>query len=568
MAKQQVQDWVAKAADDAIATAGPGASVVTCASGISPSGPIHLGNLREILVPHLVAEELRRRGVPCRHILSWDDFDRLRKVPAGVPDTFSEHIGRPLTKIPDPSGEYPSWADRFKAPFREALGALGIDIIEISQTEMYQSGRYRSQILEAVRRRDTIAKVLSRYRTKTGADVASSPAAELVRFPFRPYCANCGRDTTVVQSYNDDTTDTAYACEACGLSGSTNLAKENGGKLVWKVDWPMRWAFEDVSFEAAGVDHSTPGSSFTVGSHIVREIYGGHPPAYLGYSFVGIQGMAKMSGSAGRVPTPSDALGVLEAPVLRWLYARRKPSQAITIDLGQEVVRVYDEWDSLRRRVESAEVNEAQLAAYDRASVTSLGKLGQPEVPVPFRTLSSIVDITAGAADQISRIVNSVGYRHDTIDQLQPRFDRAKNWIENYVDEKDRTVVRREPDISRLSDLSQAEATWLALLLGRMPAEPSLAEITRLVYGVPKVALGLDLDAEPDPEIIADQKTFFRLLYQLLIGKDTGPRLPTLFMALGSQAIRQLLTVGGGQHHATLVKGTAASADPNRRGLR
>jgi lysyl-tRNA synthetase class 1 len=507
-----------------------------------------MGNLREILVPHLVAEELRRRRVPCRHILSWDDFDRLRKVPAGVPDTFSEHLGRPLTKIPDPSGEYPSWADSFKAPFREALEALGIDIIEISQTEMYLSGRYRSQILEAVRRRDTIENVLSRYRTKTNTegDDASSPAAELVRFPFRPYCANCGRDTTAVRRYNDDTTITAYACEACGFSGSTNLAKENGGKLVWKVDWPMRWAFEDVSFEAAGVDHSTPGSSFTVGSHIVREIYGGHPPAYLGYSFVGIQGMAKMSGSAGRVPTPSDALGVLEAPVLRWLYARRKPSQAITIDLGQEVVRVYDEWDSLRRRVESSQSNDAQQVAYERASITSLGELPQPEVPVPFRTLSSIIDITASAADQISRIVNGVGYPHDTIDQLQPRFDRAKNWIENYVDEKNLTVVRQEPDTSRLSDLSQAEATWLALLLERLTDEPGLEEITRLVYGVPKVALGLDLDAEPNPEIIADQKVFFRLLYQLLIGKDTGPRLPTLFAALGSKPLRRLLTVGRG----------------------
>jgi lysyl-tRNA synthetase class 1 len=548
MTKQQAHDWVAKAADDAIATASPGASVVTCASGISPSGPIHLGNLREILVPHLVAEELRRRGVPCRHILSWDDFDRLRKIPAGVPDAFSEHIGRPLTKIPDPSCEYPSWADRFKAPFREALKALGIDIIEISQTEMYQSGRYRSQILKAVRRRDTIEDVLSRYRTKTGTegDDASAPAAELVRFPFRPYCASCGRDRTVVQRYNDDTTDTAYACEACGFSGSTNLAKEDGGKLVWKVDWPMRWAFEEVSFEAAGVDHSTPGSSFTVGSQIVREIYGGHPPAYMGYSFVGIQGMAKMSGSAGRVPTPSDALGVLEAPVLRWLYARRKPSQAITIELGQEVVRVYDEWDSLRRQVESSQSNHTQQAAYERASITSLGELPQPEVPVPFRTLSSIIDIAAGAADQISRIVNEVGYPHDTIDQLQPRFDRAKNWIENYVEEKNRTVVRQEPDTSRLSDLSQAEATWLALLLERMPDEPGLEEITRLVYGVPKVALGLDLDAEPNSEIIADQKAFFRLLYQLLIGKDTGPRLPTLFLALGSKHLRRLLNVGRG----------------------
>lgn len=550
MAKQQTQDWVVKAADDAIATAGPSADVVTCASGISPSGPIHLGNLREILVPHMVAEELRRRGVPCRHILSWDDFDRLRKVPAGVPDTFAEHIGRPLTRIPDPSGEYSSWADRFKAPFRTALESLGVDIIEISQTEMYQSGRYRSQIIEAVRRRETIESVLSRYRTKVAVEGeegdgidASSPAAELGRFPFRPYCADCGRDTTVVQAFADDSSIATYSCEVCHYEGTTNLAEEDGGKLVWKVDWPMRWAFEEVSFEAAGVDHSSPGSSFTVGSQIVREIYGGHPPAYLGYSFVGIQGMAKMSGSAGRVPTPADALSVLEAPILRWLYARRKASQAFTIDLGSEAVRVYDEWDGLRKRVAAGQANDAQVAAYERASATSLGELPQPDVSVPFRTLSSIIDITAGATEQISRIVEGVGYPHNSIAQLQPRFDRAKGWIENYVDEKDRTVVRQEPDRLALEELSAHEAGWLSLLVERLPDEPALDEITRLIYGVPKLAQGLGLDAEPTPEIIADQKAFFRLLYQLLISKETGPRLPTLFMALGSKSVRRLLSV-------------------------
>ena len=76
-------DWVTRAADDAIRHAGEG-NLVTVASGASPSGPIHLGNLREFLTPHFVAEELRRRGVPVRHLHSWDDYDRFRKVPAGI----------------------------------------------------------------------------------------------------------------------------------------------------------------------------------------------------------------------------------------------------------------------------------------------------------------------------------------------------------------------------------------------------------------------------------------------------------------------------------------------------
>jgi lysyl-tRNA synthetase, class I len=99
---------------------------------ISPSGPVHLGNLRELMIPHLIGDEVRRRGAPCRHILSWDDYDRLRQVPMGFRDSFAEHIGRPLSAVPDPCGRHPSWAEHFKEPLRDSLvwrrlaGALGL----------------------------------------------------------------------------------------------------------------------------------------------------------------------------------------------------------------------------------------------------------------------------------------------------------------------------------------------------------------------------------------------------------------------------------------------------------
>src|SRR6188508_3765840 len=96
-------DWVTRAADDAIRHAGEG-NKVTVASGASPSGPIHLGNLREFLTVHFVAEEIRRRGLPVRHLHSWDDYDRFRKVPAGVDPSWADHIGRPLSAVPDPWG--------------------------------------------------------------------------------------------------------------------------------------------------------------------------------------------------------------------------------------------------------------------------------------------------------------------------------------------------------------------------------------------------------------------------------------------------------------------------------
>ncbi len=140
-------DWVTRAADDAVRHAGEGASLVTVSSGISPSGRVHLGNLRELLTVHFVAEELRRRGLPTRHLHVWDDFDRFRKVPVGVDPSWSEHVGRPLSKVPDPEGCHQSWAEHFKQPVRDALHALGVEMDEISQTERYEAGVYRDAVL-------------------------------------------------------------------------------------------------------------------------------------------------------------------------------------------------------------------------------------------------------------------------------------------------------------------------------------------------------------------------------------------------------------------------------------
>src|SRR6187549_556654 len=100
--QQAPTDWVTRAADDAIRHAGGTDRLITCASGASPSGPVHLGNLREFLTVHFVAEEIRRRGVAARHLHSWDDYDRFRKVPAGIDPSWAEHIGRPLSAVPDP----------------------------------------------------------------------------------------------------------------------------------------------------------------------------------------------------------------------------------------------------------------------------------------------------------------------------------------------------------------------------------------------------------------------------------------------------------------------------------
>ncbi|WP_182524829.1 lysine--tRNA ligase [Nocardioides dongkuii] len=559
-------DWVTRAADDAIRHArqtGPEDRLITCASGASPSGPIHLGNLREFLTVHFVAEEIRRRGHAVRHLHSWDDFDRFRKVPAGVDPSWSEHIGRPLSAVPDPWDCHPSWAEHFKEPLQHALRELGVEMEEVSQTERYRAGAYTEQVLHAIRHRDDIERVLAQHRTKKVEPVAESEeeaaaladsvadaedevtaggSGDLARFPYKPYCRQCGRDTVEVTAYDDDSTDLAYTCSSCGYAGSTNVATEHEGKLVWKVDWPMRWMVEGVDFEPAGLDHMTPGSSYTVGKDVVKRVFDFRAPSSATYAFVGVAGMQKMSSSRGGVPTAADALQVLEAPILRWLYVRRQPKQAFNVDFGAEVVRLYDEWDALARKAANPDKRDAQVLAFERASATAAaGRLPTPKVVVPFRQLSSVADVTAGSAELVSRIVGEVGYAHDSVDDLQPRLGRAMTWTADYVPESERTTVRATPDEDRLAALDEDEELWLAQLLDRLPDEPDADELTTLIYGVPKLGRGLGLDDPPTDEVKADQKRFFRLLYQLLVSAERGPRLPTLFLALGSEKVRSLL---------------------------
>jgi lysyl-tRNA synthetase class 1 len=547
-------DWVARTAQLVRAEGErrhPG-EAPTCASGISPSGPVHLGNLRELMVPHLVADEVRRGGAPCRHIMSWDDYDRLRRVPAGFPAEFAEYIGRPLTAVPDPCHQHPNWAEHFKAPLRDSLARLGVQVTEISQTQMYTSGAYTAQIVLAMRRRAEIGAILDRYRTKRAAkpegtkpegnepDDDGPQAAGY--YPFRPYCAVCGRDDTTVTAFDDETTEISYTC-ACGVAiGPTPIAQV-AGKLAWKVDWPMRWAYERVTFEPAGVDHSSPGSSFTVGAELVP-IFGGELPLHFAYSFVGTKGSAKMSGSAGGAPTPADALEIFEAPLVRWLYARRRPEQAITLAFDAEVGRVYDEWDALTRRVASGEADATSAATFARASGTSDGPLPVTPRPLPFRTLASVADITAGDQTQILRIVRDLTEPEPVaaLAEVQPRLDCAQAWVAGYVAPADRTQIRAEPDLARLAALTESERGALKLLTEGMTTDWSLHGLTTLLYGIPKLQLGLPITAPPTPEIKELQRAWFILLYQLLIDEVTGPRLPTLLLALGTDRVRSLLT--------------------------
>jgi lysyl-tRNA synthetase class 1 len=537
------RDWVAGISDTVEQhvqrAKGEGATIV-CASGISPSGPVHLGNLREIMTVHLVVEELRARGRQVEYLHFWDDYDRLRKIPAGVTPDFARYLGYPLADVPDPCGEYASYAERYMSEFSRGLEQLGIFPRYIRQSHEYRAGRYTRQIKESLARRGEIFDILAAHQTRQGQQ-ETADERRTAYYPYRVYCERCQKDTTTITHYDEVSATIAYTCQSCGHAGVFCLDEKVAGKLVWKVDWPMRWAAWQVDFEPAGEDHAAPGSSFTVGHELVQKIYHWLQPYYVGYAFVGMGGRSKISSSAGTTATLASGLEIFEPCVLRWLYTRRAYNQTFEIDYGQGLLRLYDEWDALARQVQAGKANEANQKAYARALATDEGPLPQTPRPVPFSLLASVLDVTQGNVEQVLRIASQ--YSGTTLQRadLEPRLTCALNWIERYLPDDERTQIRASFDEATYQQLPELDRAGIDLLVERLADHWSLEALTTLVYSVPKLVRGLPSDTPPDDELKRAQRSFFIAIYQLLCGSDTGPRIPTLLLSLGQERVRDLL---------------------------
>jgi lysyl-tRNA synthetase class 1 len=519
---------------------------IVVASGISPSGPIHMGNLREVFTTHLVAEALRRRGREVVHLHSWDDYDRFRKVPAGVERSFDRYVGMPLAAIPDPTGGAGSYAEHFMDELRESLDVLGVTMTERRQSRLYPAGVYNASIRRAMDERGLVFDTLAGQQTPGRHE---RPLEERRReyYPFKPYCPVCGADNTRVIGYSDETV--RYECR-CHHSGEMSLADGEtiSGKLVWKVDWPMRWAHERVAFEPAGEDHHAPTGSFTVGRTLVSELYGGQAPDSVVYSFVSLAGVGgKMSGSVGGAAIPATALDVIEPAIVRWLYVRRLPSQSFAIDLSPRAIqRLYDEWDRLASRVASGAAEGDERAVYHQSVESSAGPVQRTARPVSFRLLSSVADITQGNREQIARIVSAhldgaATEPEALLAELEPRLSCAIRFATEVVPEDERTRVREEFAREAYEQLDATMRRGVGLLAEGLGRDWSTEGLTALVYAVPKTLHGLPADAQPSAELKAAQRAFFKAVYRLLVDAETGPRLPTLLLSIGQDRARQLL---------------------------
>src|ERR1700733_9419921 len=134
-------------------------------TGYGPSGLPHLGTFGEVARTSMVRHAFRvltGDNIKTKLIAFSDDMDGLRKVPDNVPnrDSLLFHLGKPLTQVPDPFGEYDSFAAHNNARLRGFLDQFGFEYEFMSSTEAYKSGRFDSALLRMLNRFDEVQAIM------------------------------------------------------------------------------------------------------------------------------------------------------------------------------------------------------------------------------------------------------------------------------------------------------------------------------------------------------------------------------------------------------------------------
>lgn len=527
-------EYWAKAYARAILEVYPKKDVYTVAAGISPSGVVHFGNFRDIATSYAVLRALEDAGKNVRFLFFWDEYDRFRKVPKDVPSSFLEHIGKPLTSVPDPLGEFASYAERFETPFIESLVELGIPIVHVHQSERYTQGVYAGKVIQAMKKREVIAEVLLSFMSEK-AKAQKQIDEEEYRASFYPisiYSRFSGKDTTTILSY-DGASKVTYRCHETGQEDTIDLTTDFLYKLNWKVDWAMRWHAEGVLFEPGGKDHASPGGSYDVSAAIIRAVYGSEPPFFAGYEFIGIQGVpGKMSGSKGGAVSPGQLLEIYEPALVKWLYFRKAPEQVFNLAFDTEIIRQYDEFDREVAACAQGTLPPAKKDAllYADAPISS-------GLVMPFRQAVAFGQIFQWQAEKVVEFFKTTETPYG-LSSVASRLSHAKAWLETY-NPSELIEVRETRNDAYIEGLSEEEKGLIRLFREALSGTElhDIASLEVRMYDIPKdPALS---QKENGPR----QRAFFAHIYQLLIGKERGPRLSTFLWALDRKRVLDLLDV-------------------------
>lgn len=521
--------WSDQMADKIIRKYGEDKECHTIASGITPSGVVHFGNFRETVTVDLVGRALRDRGKKVRFIFSWDDYDTFRKVPKNMPkqEMLEEYLFQPIVDTPDPHEKAESYAAFHEKNYEDQLHRVDIFPEPIYQAKKYRNGDYKDGIKKALDNKDKIADILNKHRKEP-------LSSEWL--PVSIYCEECNTDKMEWTKW--DGKNIAYKCTKHGHEGSLELETTGRAKLPWRVDWPMRWVFEDVEFEPGGKDHSSQGGSFTTAKEIVKDVYGGEAPLYLQYEFVSIKGAGgKMSSSSGDVITLAEVLNIYEPEMVRWIFASYRSNVEFAISFDLDVLKTYEDFDRQERLAFGVDSgNEKKVNMAKRVYELSYVKEMPKEMPFQpaFRHLCNLLQINDGNIENTREAYASEIKNERDERRFKQRSTCALFWLKNYAPEEFKFQVNpKAPQVQ----LSKNQKSFLQMLKDFMENEWKIIETDKDLHE--KMYEFINVLREETPDLAPGD--LFNVLYQILISNEKGPKLAGFIRTIGREKVLILL---------------------------
>ena len=466
-----------------------------CASGITPSGQVHIGNFRDVITTDMVVRALRNKGKKVRFIYSWDDFDRFRKIPKGIGKKHEKYLGMPISDIPSPFDDSMSYAEFNEKKFENSLNDVWIKPEFIYQNEMNKKCAYTDLIKVALENKDVIIEILNKYRKE--------PLAK-DWWPIMVYCGKCKKDLTRITGVNGYKI--SYECD-CGFSESFDIREKGIVSVRWRVDWPMRWKYEGVDFEPSGIDHDVYGGSRMTGHEIAKAVFGIDGPIAQTYEWINIKGGEAFSGSTGNALSLDEVSEVYEPVVLRYLFVGTKPKSAFQISFDNDVISIYEKFDALEKKYFDGGCNDKEKGMYEM-SVVDVPK--KKPSRMGFRHLVTLV--------QIGKLSGLNNY-----DKL--RAKKVKSWLNKHAGDDMKFEVQNKV-VGKFSKKEKDALGELGKVLGEK--KYSEKELFDKFYEICEKC-GLK------------NTEFFDAAYRAIIGKSKGPRLAALIKAVGVDRIVKLL---------------------------
>jgi lysyl-tRNA synthetase class 1 len=486
-------------------------------TGYGPSGLPHIGTFGEVARTAMVRHAFRvltQDKVKTRLIAFSDDMDGLRKVPDNIPnkELVAQHLGKPLTRVPDPFGTHDSFAAHNNARLRAFLDQFGFDYEFMSSTACYTSGRFDDALLKVLHHFEQVMEVMLPSLREERAQTYSpflpiDPASGIVlQVPVVEHDARAG---TITYEHPD--------------RGERVTTLVTGGrcKLQWKPDWAMRWVALGVDYEMAGKDLI---DSVKLSGEICRTL-GGSPPEGFNYELFLDENGQKISKSKGNGLTIEEWLRYASPESLSlFMYREPKAAKRLYFDV---IPRHVDEYLQF-------------LDAYPRQGLKE--KLGNPawhihngappasDNPVPFAMLLSLVTASNAAnAETLWGFITR--YRPGVTPRTRPRLAALVEYAINYY----RDFVAPAKKFRAPSAAERAALLDLRDALAQLEAQPTPEAIQEVVYEIGRREPFLDKSGkiktkDGKPGVSLD---WFNMLYQVLLGQEKGPRFGSFVAAYG-----------------------------------